>query len=59
MQASTLAHVIYDQILYGRYTLGSFASEDRATFVQYGFARHKPGTRDTVHQENPKILKIT
>jgi hypothetical protein len=56
MQASTLSYAIYDQILYGRYCLSSFTSEDRATFVEYGFARHKPGTKDTVLDEPLAIL---
>ena len=51
MQASTLANAIYDQILYGHYSLSSFSSQDRASFVEYGFARRKPGTRDTVLDE--------
>jgi hypothetical protein len=56
MQASTLSDAIYDQILYGRYSLSSFASAERAAFVQYGFARHKPGTNDEVLDEPLAIL---
>jgi hypothetical protein len=56
MQASTLSRVIYDQILYGRYTLSAFSCEEKATFVRYGFARHKPGTDDTVLDEPLAIL---
>jgi len=56
MQASTLSIAIYDQILYGRYSLSAFASADRATFVEYGFARHKSTIRDTVIDEPLAIL---
>jgi hypothetical protein len=56
MQASTLSDAIYDQILYGRYSLSSFKCKDRAAFVEYGFARHKPGTSDTVLNEPLAIL---
>jgi hypothetical protein len=56
MQASTLSQVIYDQILYGRYVLTSFACAERETFVEYGFARHKRGTEETVLDEPMAIL---
>lgn len=56
MQAETLSRVIYDQILYGRYSLGHFASEVRRTFVELGFVRHQPGTEDTVLDEPLAIL---
>jgi hypothetical protein len=56
MQASTLSFAICDQILYGRYSLSSFTSTERATFIQYGFARHKPGTNDEVLDEPLAIL---
>ena len=39
MQASTLATALFDQVIYGTYSLQSFATEERATFVEYGFAR--------------------
>jgi hypothetical protein len=55
-QASTLCEAIYDQILYGYFTLSSFTNEARDTFVEYGFARHKPGTNHTVIDEPLAIL---
>ena len=39
MQATTLATALFDQVIYGTYSLQSFAPEERATFVEYGFAR--------------------
>ena len=39
MQATTLATALFDQVIYGTYSLQSFAVEERATFVEYGFAR--------------------
>ena len=39
MQATTLATALFDQLIYGIYSLQSFATEVRATFVEYGFAR--------------------
>ncbi len=56
MQAKTLSEVIYDQALYGCYSLGPFSSEEKAIFVQYGFARHKCGTEDAVLDEQLAIL---
>jgi hypothetical protein len=40
-QRNTLCKVIYEQILYKRYALHAFSQEDTASFVQYGFARHR------------------
>ena len=40
-QAKTLSRVICEQVIYGRYSLGSLASSERSTFVEYGFARIK------------------
>jgi hypothetical protein len=57
MQAKTLASVLFDQALYGTYSLMSFAAEDRATFVEYGFARTKAGpVPQTVLDEPIAIL---
>jgi hypothetical protein len=53
-QVDTLCDAIYDQILYGRYTLSSFSTQEKATFVEYGFARHR--RRDTVIDEPLAIL---
>ena len=43
MQVKTVADALFNQALYGNYSLMSFTSEDRATFIEYGFARTKPG----------------
>lgn len=43
MQARTLAGVLFDQILYGSYSLMEFSEEMQALFIEYGFARTKPG----------------
>ena len=53
-QKDTLCNVIYQQILYGRYTLAQYSNEDKNTFVQYGFARHS-GT-ETVIDEPLAVL---
>ena len=37
----TLRNVLYDQILYGYYSLQAFASDDVEAFIEYGFARTK------------------
>jgi hypothetical protein len=50
-----LRSVLFDQILYGSYTLGDFETEDRRKFIELGFARHKPGN-DTVIDEPLAIL---
>jgi hypothetical protein len=46
-----LADAIFTQFVYGSYSLGSIDSPSRATFVQYGFARHRTGTRAVVIDE--------
>jgi hypothetical protein len=56
MQAETLCSAVYDQILWGRYDLGSFTTIERATFVEHGFARRKSGTDQTVFDEPLAIL---
>jgi hypothetical protein len=56
MQASTLCDVIYDQILYGSFTLSSFSSKSTDAFIEYGFARYKPGINDAVIDEPLPIL---
>ncbi len=35
----TLTTALFDQVIYGTHSLQSFAMEERATFVEYGFAR--------------------
>ena len=50
-----LADVVFTQFVYGSYSLSSIDSPYRATFVQYGFARHKTGTRTEVIDE-PLII---
>ena len=50
-----LADTIFTQFIYGSYSLGSLDSSYRTTFVQYGFARHKTGSRAEVIDE-PLII---
>jgi hypothetical protein len=56
MQSKTLSEIIFHQILYGSYSLSSFGAEERATFVQIGFARHKANVGNTVLDEPLAIL---
>lgn len=53
-QKETLCDAIYDQILYGRYTLSAFSIQQKKDFVEYGVARHRPG--ETVIDEPLAIL---
>jgi len=46
-----LANAVFTQFVYGSYSLNSIDSPCRATFVQYGFARHKTGTKAEVIDE--------
>jgi hypothetical protein len=41
LQAKMLCSALYEQYFYGCYTLSSFSPKDTATFVEYGFARHR------------------
>jgi hypothetical protein len=56
MQMLTMSQVVHGQIVYGCHSLGSFTSAERATFVEYGFARHRNGINDTVLDEPLAIL---
>ena len=61
MQARTLAGVLYDQMLYGTYSLMKFSEEEQAPFIEYGFARTRAGptspkTSQTVLDEPTAIL---
>jgi hypothetical protein len=56
MQSKTLSEIIFNQFLYGSYSLSSFTTNDRDVFVQYGFARHKAGMDNTVLDEPLAIL---
>ena len=58
MQAKTLAGILFDQMLYGTYSLMEFSTEERANFIEYGFARTKagPGSPQTVLDEPIAIL---
>ena len=38
-QADTLCSIIYDQLLYGHYTLDTFSAEEKEPFIKYRFAR--------------------
>ncbi|PVF91079.1 hypothetical protein CPB86DRAFT_421879 [Serendipita vermifera] len=58
-QMKTIAKVIYDHVLHGRYSLGPFSTEERDNFVEYGFARHKVGSNETVIDEPMYILAAT
>jgi hypothetical protein len=51
-----MSQVVHGQIIYGCHSLGSFTSAVRATFVEYGFARHRRGINDTVLHEPLTIL---
>lgn len=50
MQATTVATALFDQAIYGTYSLQSFAAEERATFVEYGFARTVTKTQSKATQ---------
>jgi hypothetical protein len=60
IQATTLATILFEQVIYGTYSLQSFATEERATFVEYGFARTVsttiPDVTQTVLDEPLAIL---
>jgi hypothetical protein len=56
VQAESLCNAIYDQILYERCNLHWFTSNERAKFVEYGLARRKSGTNQTVFDEPLAIL---
>jgi hypothetical protein len=56
---STLHEAIYDQIIYGEITLGSFTTKSKDDFVEYGFARYKPGTNLVVIDEPLAILAVS
>ena len=49
-QRETLCNAIYGQILHGRYDFNSFTQEDTASFVQYGFARHRDGEETVINE---------
>jgi hypothetical protein len=49
-----LCNAIYDQTLYGRYSLSPFSTQEKQAFVEYGVARHRPG--ETVIDEPLAIL---
>lgn len=53
-QAGTLFTTIYEQFIYGCYTPDTFTAEQKRTFVEYGFARHKDN--GTVVDEPMAIL---
>jgi hypothetical protein len=53
-----LGDIVFNQFVYGSYSLSSIDSPYRATFVQYGFARHKTGIRGEVIDE-PLIIFAT
>ena len=57
-QARTLAGVLFDQILYGTYSLMEFSEDEQATFIEFGFARTKAGpiSPQTVLDEPVAIL---
>lgn len=53
-----LCDVIYDQILYGQFTLSSFNNEARNAFVERTVTRHKPGTNYKVVDEPLVIFAV-
>jgi len=58
MQVRTLAGVLFDQMLYGTYSLMAFSVEEQVPFIEYGFARTKagPSSPQTVLDEPVAIL---
>jgi hypothetical protein len=56
MQARTLSEVMFQQTLYGCYSLRSFTAAHRAKFIEYGFARHKPSVTSPVIDEPLAIM---
>jgi hypothetical protein len=58
-QVSTLHEIIHNQILYGEIDLGSFTDKVKDAFVEYGFARYKPGIDSAVIDEPLAILAVS
>jgi hypothetical protein len=55
-QETTLSHAIYDQLLYGRFSLVAFSCKEKEDFVQYGFARYVNQGKEVMFDEPMPIL---
>jgi hypothetical protein len=54
-ERTVLCKVLYNQILYGCYSLGLFKADEQDKFIEIGFAQRKP-ENDTVIDEPLAIL---
>jgi hypothetical protein len=57
-QVTVLSHVLYDQLLYGRFSLGAFSPKEKDDFVRYGFARYVNHGKDVTFDEPIVILAV-